>query len=748
HGTLFIIFNPVEQLIELGREKTENPEDDEAIDYIRTSLCGMNNSFKNQKYVNTYFYISDAGKREIIDKYNFFNKSDFQSVDHYFCGNFDENGCFNGKVKIFGEEFDHSFTPNRKPGITPYGPFELEIAFIEGERSNSSLSEEQWRRTTKKLEDFGGIYIYRDRFRVLPYGRPSEDWLEFEERRTRGAGYYFFSYRRMFGYIEITKDKNSNLCDKAGREGFIKNKAYRELKLDLIQFFKDLSLTYMRKIPEKDLISGKQKTPRQNALDNIKSKSLKDDKKQEREERKKYKEILDRSWDNLHKKETEIISLEKELEKISLSNCPESSELSKLESIYRETISEFSQLALISPARVILTEDLEDNYFEYNNKFNSLHKKLDDNYEQLLSLIEISSDNMEDGNYINKINEEITNLEKKISDSIINFNERLDLTQNKLKELLRDDLNQNSQEYKNMIHHFESGKNPVSTRYAYILKELLDIERNFDDTFIPKYESFVSHLERLDISIDEDLILGYYKEKYIKLEEKVDEINELAQLGIAVEIIDHQFKVLYAEMAASIKYFGKYANSNPDDKENYNQLKHSFEHLETNYQLLTPLYRTMRRGKKDITGKEIKDYLKKFYQKSFADEGIKFSTDSSFDSFVFKNVYDSVIIPVFINILNNAIYWLRPVVNRDILIKVENGMVLILNSGQRIKEGDLERIFERFFFRKPGGRGIGLYLAKTNLETLGYDIFATNDSELNQLKGACFVINKPGEINE
>lgn len=747
HGTIFLICNPVEQLVELGREKSENPEDNEAINHIRASLSGLNNSFKNEKIVNTCFYVNYTGKREIIGNYDFFSKSDFQSVDHYFCGKFDEYGSFNGKVKIFGEEFDHSFTPNRKPGLTHYGPFNLEIGFVEGQFKNTSLLKEEWEKANKKLLEFGGIYIYRDKFRVLPYGRPSEDWLNFEERRSKGAGYYFFSHRRMFGYLEITKEENRGLCDKAGREGFIKNKAYRELKNDLIQFFIDLSTTYMRNVTKKEVLSGKPETARQKALSERKKSSLQDDKNQESEERKKYSKILAEAWKNLLEAETEILNLRKELEKILASNTSDFSELSDLDSAYREILSNFSQLAINSPTWITLTEDLKNESLEYESKYNYLHKILDDDYDRLLSLIDVSSKIEENDNYNNKIAKEIENIERKITECNQNFIERLDLAQRNLKTILNEDLNQIFLEYQHRIDHVKSRSNSEFSEYSSISKELLEIERNYDEIVHPKYESFISHLERLDISIDEDLVLGYYKEQYTRLEEKIDEINELAQLGIAVEIIDHQFKVLYAEMAASIKYFGKYGSSNPEDKENYNQMKNSFEHLETNYQLLTPLYRTMRRGKKNITGKEIKDYLEKFFYKSFNDNGIKFSIDESFESFVFKNTYYSVIIPVFINIINNAIYWLRPVDNREILLRVDDGMVLILNSGQRIKEGDLEHIFERFFSRKPGGRGIGLYLAKTNLKSLGYDIFATNDPVLNNFGGACFVINRPEEKN-
>ncbi len=56
----------------------------------------------------------------------------------------------------------------------------------------------------------------------------------------------------MFGYIAISRESNRNLIDKAGREGLIENKAYREFKNDLIQLFVDLAMTYFKSISKEN----------------------------------------------------------------------------------------------------------------------------------------------------------------------------------------------------------------------------------------------------------------------------------------------------------------------------------------------------------------------------------------------------------------------------------------------------------------------------------------------------------------
>ena len=155
----------------------------------------------------------------------------------------------------------------------------------------------------------------------------------------------------------------------------------------------------------------------------------------------------------------------------------------------------------------------------------------------------------------------------------------------------------------------------------------------------------------------------------------------------------------------------------------------------------------MRRSKVEIKGYEIKDYLGKFFARRFERHRIELITDQSFDDYKFYT-YESVIKPIFINIVNNALYWLIPSSERKLCISYEDEKILIMNSGDKIEPADLENIFALFFTRKPGGRGIGLYLAKTNLHTIGYEIYATDDEKLNRLNGACFVIEKIGSAND
>jgi len=103
------------------------------------------------------------------------------------------------------------------------GPYSIKFCHIEGEEKATSLNKDIWRSIYKKLQTDGGVYIYRDGVRILPYGEKENDFLQIEERRTRGAGYYVFSHRRFFGRIDISSKDNPFLEDKSSREGLIEN---------------------------------------------------------------------------------------------------------------------------------------------------------------------------------------------------------------------------------------------------------------------------------------------------------------------------------------------------------------------------------------------------------------------------------------------------------------------------------------------------------------------------------------------
>lgn len=255
HGTYFIIFDPINEIVDLEKEqesnlKEEQEDTSEQTRYVRSALSGLFNPFDEKlleerksilgedfsKTPSFIIYTSDGNEHDFLQLKDFFSEEEFASCEHWIDGVFDDTGCFLGKIKVFGNVEEYNYIPRKRPKCN-IGKLRLKLAFWEGSKAITSMSEEKWRIYESKGEVFSGLYVYRDGFRVLPYGRTDFDFLEFEKNRTKNAGVYYFSHRKMFGFIGITKNGNSRLIDKSGREGFVANDAYRAMKMLLVEFF-------------------------------------------------------------------------------------------------------------------------------------------------------------------------------------------------------------------------------------------------------------------------------------------------------------------------------------------------------------------------------------------------------------------------------------------------------------------------------------------------------------------------------
>jgi C4-dicarboxylate-specific signal transduction histidine kinase len=80
----------------------------------------------------------------------------------------------------------------------------------------------------RELNEYAGINIYRDGFRVLPYGEPNNDWLRLDLRRVQNPTLRL-SNNQVLGYIAISADRNPELKDQSNREGLRENQAKDDL---------------------------------------------------------------------------------------------------------------------------------------------------------------------------------------------------------------------------------------------------------------------------------------------------------------------------------------------------------------------------------------------------------------------------------------------------------------------------------------------------------------------------------------
>ncbi len=109
------------------------------------------------------------------------------------------------------------------------GPFEIELRIWDRDRPSIEKLADVFKlspeRVRKELDKSSGVYIYRDDFRVLPYGEPENDWLKLNMRRVQNPTMRISS-NQIVGCILISADRNPELRDQSNREGDISTKAF------------------------------------------------------------------------------------------------------------------------------------------------------------------------------------------------------------------------------------------------------------------------------------------------------------------------------------------------------------------------------------------------------------------------------------------------------------------------------------------------------------------------------------------
>jgi len=79
------------------------------------------------------------------------------------------------------------------------------------------------------LREWSGISVYRDGFRIWPYGEPHDDWLRLDQRRVNNP-VVRLSNNQVVGFVEISGEANPGLQDQTNREGLIHGRAFDDLR--------------------------------------------------------------------------------------------------------------------------------------------------------------------------------------------------------------------------------------------------------------------------------------------------------------------------------------------------------------------------------------------------------------------------------------------------------------------------------------------------------------------------------------
>lgn len=668
-----------------------------------------------------------GGYNTILDYRDVFGYNDFLNLEHKIEGIVDEKGWFRGAVRAFGVEYENVEIPCRSSGMAAYtqtGKFDLQLGAFEFDQSKSTHTPEELAAIKEQAEKYSGFMISRDGLRVLPYGRVDNDYFEIEERRTNNAGRYHWSSRRLFGHIALHQKDNYRLRDKAGREGFIINQAARELKSLVTNLLINLA----------DKFFGAKSDNRQimlEALSKAKQKQRKAQKASARVNIKTFTATLKKNEGILSNQVKEAKSLHGELQNdisISLSQLDDLvKKIDRIESLRTEL------KVPNKPAKV--TDPLEEQYRSYRDMFAELTELLHTCKEKLN---EIEAE----GRYFSPIQsaeKKYKSSDSSLSKQLSRYTTNIENTFERLKGVW---LSQSREDKKA----FEKEALPIldavteSSDVASTLNSLDAIYITLVDEFSYKYDAFLQALDKLENGIDLDSAFVIAEEDRVNAEQEINQIRSLAQLGISFEVLAHELNAQDQAVTRSLKSMSSDAQNQIGFKNAMAAHKQFTEYL----RFLSPLKLSGYQSRDNITGVEIIKNIDTFFRDRFERQNVELIISSSFEKMVVVDV-KSRIIPVFINILNNALYWVGLAENRKIEIDIINGLVVIANSGPEVDKEDIDRLFELFYSRRSNGNGVGLYLSKQNLSVAHHKIWYAEKEEEKLIKdGANFVIQFRG----
>lgn len=702
---------------------------------------------------------------ELIGGGAFLTPEDFKNADHHFSGRFDEFGQFEGAVRVYNEPPVRHVIPwagTGRPSLC--GPFTIDLAYLQGEARSSRMAPDDYTILYRKLNRFGGLYVYKDGIRVLPYGNSDFDWLNIETRRNKNLAYYFFAYRRMFGAVQITQKDNPALVEKAGRESFQLNRAYRQFTEILENFFVQLAADFFRETGIKSAIWSERR--RELERDEVV--------RRKREEsvagrRKAFAASLENFFKVVEedKPGREVSELFEDVQRaLNAAQSDPGSDRAAALLIDTEAYAEYlldelrKRHSVSRPRDIGLSAALRREWEGYLGEREKLEVELFlPAAERLRRTIgtaaEAANVQIDQRKRLQTLIGELAKeVEKTLQSHAADARRTAEAKQEEVRELARRALTEVKDAVDSVRAELQridlGGISPSAVEEIRTnLARRIDVTAN-------RHRKALDNARRqlLEVNLHQDdqdgqiissgEMTGAIEEEVLALRDAVDADAELVQLGMALAVVTHEFDAVIRTIREQLKRLKGWANASPQLRPIYERISGSFEHLDGYLALFTPLQRRLYRDPQRISGSEILKFLEELFSERLRRHKITLHASGEFSRHIVTG-FPSTFYPVFVNIIDNAIYWLKDHRGeRSILLDADINGFKIANTGPRIPARDHEAIFDLRFTRKPGGRGMGLFISRQTLAKAGFRLSLVNDEE----RPVCFRIAPPATTQQ
>ncbi|NUN13524.1 MAG: ATP-binding protein [Myxococcales bacterium] len=658
---------------------------------------------------------------------------DIRELEHVVEGTVDKDGVFYGSIKAFGEWRNHHVVikPPSSYGGNPdsaVGPFHVRLGSFERKLELSTHTKEVHQNLVERVDRYGGLSVYRNGLRVMPYGREGNDYFKIEKRRTEKVGRHFWSLRRMFGRVALRFEHNPNLRDKAGREGFIDNKAaklFRDLVQNIlistaVDYFGSDSELRKTVLPDIEAQNKKAKASEALRLQRVRAR------KQFRANLKQYSPVVDQLL-------VETAQLADQLR--TTESLDEEDDVFRYRRKLQDIKDRFQEISLGEAPRNL--GSLDEDY----GRFRKGVRQTKDTLKSLTETLDMALERI-------KPKSPAESAYSELSANAAFLHKRLRVWTAEAKKLLTSELQRidELQAERNKLYHAKTlplldELRTDGTALGAVLSRLHQERDEQDKENAGVFEPYIDALKSLREQIDIAIIARYAQEETDALRDEVDRLHGLAQLGITVEIVGHEFEGLEQTIRMHMERFPDSVRQSPE----YLAVDAAVRTLIERLRFLSPLKLSGPKVKTHLTGARIDDYLRSFFAQELTTSGIQLLSTGAFLRFSIDE-YSWRIFPVFVNLVNNALFWVRKsqASEKMVVLDVVGGKVVVADNGPGVDEDDKDRLFRLFFTRKlRGGRGVGLYLCRVNLASGGHTIDYDWSLE-RRLPGANFLITFSG----
>lgn len=127
------------------------------------------------------------------------------------------------------------------------GPFEFEAHWYNRRRLTAVDGIGDLRAVRDLQEKWSGIMLFRDGFRVFPYGDDEDDWLALDRKALRRSG-YLLNKDQFVGRVRISRTSNKDLLDQTNREG-LRETPEQQVFLEVMKFvIQDRLFQFLRSV--------------------------------------------------------------------------------------------------------------------------------------------------------------------------------------------------------------------------------------------------------------------------------------------------------------------------------------------------------------------------------------------------------------------------------------------------------------------------------------------------------------------